>query len=141
MEIRIKKLDDKAVIPYYNKSDDAGMDLIAISRSWDSIHEFFEYDTAIAVEIPYGFVGLIYPRSSISKYDLTLCNHVGVIDSSYRGSIKLRFKTTFDKGRIYEIGDKVAQLMIIPYPRINWIESNELTNTERGSSGFGSSGN
>jgi dUTP pyrophosphatase len=136
MEVRIKKTNSTAIIPSYAKNGDAGLDLSCISiRTGDG---FIEYDTGIALEINEGFVGLLYPRSSISKYDLILTNSVGVIDSGFRGSVKFRFKQTGNK--IYQLGDKIGQLIIMPYPLIQLKEVDELSNTERGTGGFGHSG-
>jgi dUTP pyrophosphatase len=87
-------------------------------------------------------VGLLFPRSSISKTKQILANHVGVIDSGYRGELKVRFKTlNWDCGEIYRIGDRVCQLIIIPHPSIELEEVSELSETHRSDSGFGSSGN
>ena len=93
MEVKIKKLCDSAVIPSYAKPGDAGMDLVATSRIFDKYGNV-EYGTGLAMEIPEGYVGLLFPRSSISKQDLSLANAVGVIDSGYRGEIKFKFKPT-----------------------------------------------
>ena len=140
MKVRIKKLSETAVIPTYAKDGDAGMDLVItsiIARSEGDI----TYGFGIALEIPYGFVGLVFPRSSIRKTDLSLTNSVGVIDSGYRGELQ----TTFRKHKgvastKYEVGDRIAQIMIIPHPEVEFNEVNELSNTERGEGGFGSTG-
>ena len=96
MKVKIKKLHPDAVIPSYAKPGDAGMDLTAISKrvetGSDENGEYIEYGTGLAIEIPEGHVGLVFPRSSVSKKDLFLANAVGVIDSGYRGEVKLRFK-------------------------------------------------
>ena len=140
MKVRIKKLNPLAEIPSYAKDGDAGMDLVItsiIARSEGDI----TYGFGIALEIPYGFVGLVFPRSSIRKYDLSLTNCVGVIDSGYRGELQATFRK--ERGvasKKYEIGDKVCQIMIIPYPPIEFEEVQELNNTERGEGGFGSTG-
>jgi len=142
VDVKILKNHSDAVIPTYAKPGDAGMDLVAVEVKFTD--DYVEYDTGLSMEIPVGYVGLIFPRSSISKYDLSLCNHVGVIDSSYRGSIKLRFKkyirpdeNTFS---VYYVGDKIGQIIIIPYPQIEFKEVTDLSDTERGDGGFGSSG-
>ena len=138
MKVKIKKLLSFVKIPEYAKEGDAGMDLrtIGITAQTDT---YIEYGTGLAIEIPEGYVGLIFPRSSISKTDLILSNSVGVIDSGYRGEIKCRFKITSDKDiKIYEFGDKVAQLLIIPYPHIQFEVVEELSFTERNEGGFGS---
>lgn len=145
LPVNIKKLNEEALIPTYSKSGDAGLDLTATSIS--ATHEFIEYGTGLAIEIPQGYVGLLFPRSSISKYDLLQCNSVGVIDSNYRGEIKIRFKKTkdlksplFDE-KLYNMGDRIGQLIILPYPQIELVEVQELGDTNRGQNGFGSSGN
>ena len=137
MEVKFKKVSDKAITPSYAKPGDNALDLTAIGLDLiDS--NLFQYDTGIAVEIPVGFVGLVYPRSSISKIDMILANGVGVIDSSYRGSIKLRFKVLGSK--TYSIGDRVGQLMIVPCPVLSLVEVETLSGTSRGAGGFGSTG-
>jgi dUTP pyrophosphatase len=139
MKVRFKKLSEKAVTPKYAKPGDAGMDMVATSLVKSEV--FYEYGTDIAVEIPEGYVGLVFPRSSISKTKQILANHVGVVDSGYRGEIKFRFKKLdWDNGEVYEIGDKIGQLVIIPYPTIELEEVSELSETNRGNGAFGSSG-
>ena len=145
MEIKIKKLHPNAIIPKYAKDGDAGLDLVAVSCKVlvDSLTDEdtkVEVDSGIAIEIPKGYVGLIFPRSSIKGTGVRLTNCVGVIDSGYRGSIKAYFDIV-DKSLVYyEKGDKFAQLLILPYPQIEFKEVNELSETERGDKGFGSSG-
>lgn len=143
MEVKIKKLHPEAVIPSYSKVGDCGMDLTAVS--FEKTANYFEYGTGLALEIPAGFVGLLFPRSSIANQSLALCNAVGVVDENYRGEVKLRFKlapSNTTKNYIYDVGDRVAQLVIIPYPKIEFTEvTEELSTTERGALGFGSSGN
>ena len=139
MRVRFKKLSEKAVTPKYAKPGDAGMDMVATSLVKNEV--FYEYGTDIAVEIPEGYVWLVFPRSSISKTKQILANHVGVVDSGYRGEIKFRFKKLdWDNGEVYEIGDKIGQLLVIPYPTIELEEVSELSETQRGSDAFGSSG-
>ena len=144
-KIKIKKLTPEAVIPKYAKIGDAGMDLTAISKTVDPKYYFFEYGTGLAIEIPEGHVGLIFPRSSATKTSMIQGNCVGVIDSNYRGELKVRLKElggslfNFDKKQ-YEIGERVAQLIIMPLPQVEFEEVEELTETERGDGGFGSTG-
>lgn len=142
MDVKIKKLDPKAVVPKYAKPGDAGMDLTAISMTYDSNLDAFIYGTGLAIEIPKGCVGLLFPRSSNRKTDAYMTNHVGVIDSGYRGEIMITYKDRdFDVAKIpYQIGDRVAQLIIMPYPTINLVEVEELSETERGEGGHGSTG-
>ena len=142
MKIKIKKLHPEAIIPSYATQGDAGMDMTAITAQIDKSGLFIEYGTGLAVEIPEGYVGLIFPRSSIRKTELTLSNSVGVIDSGYRGEIQFTFNKTSGLDSLrYRVGDRIGQLVILPYPTIEPIEVDELTSTERGEGGFGSSGN
>ena len=148
MEVKIKKLVENAVIPKYAHSTDAGLDLTAISK--ENKNGVYIYGTGLAIEIPEGYVGLIFPRSSNYKQDLWLTNCVGVIDSGYRGEIKFMFKDVLTNkilspGEYYEhktwkVGDRVGQLIIMPYPSINLVEVNDLSDSDRGEGGFGSSG-
>jgi dUTP pyrophosphatase len=140
MKVRIKKLNENAVIPTYAKDGDAGMDLVA-TRIISNTTFDVSYGTDLAMEIPNGFVGLVFPRSSIRKYELALSNSVGVIDSGYRGELQATFKKTNGLDSLtYKVGDRVAQIMIIPYPPIEFDEVAELSDTERGDGGFGSTG-
>ena len=143
MEVKIKKLDERAVIPSYAKPGDAAMDLTAISHQYDVDNGNHIYGTGLAIEIPKGFVGLIFPRSSNRKTNAYMTNHVGVIDSGYRGEIMITYKNRdYDYHKPpYKEGDRVAQLMIIPYPEIQLVEVDELSKTERGIGGHGSTGN
>lgn len=141
VNVKIKRLVAHAEIPEYGRQGDAGLDLVATDVYHDRDYDFIEFGTGIAVEIPPGYVGLLFPRSSISKTPHQLANSVGVVDSNYRGEIKLRFKTK--EGREYQeysVGDKIGQLIIIPYPTIVLQEVEQLSDTNRGSAGFGSSG-
>lgn len=142
MKVRFKKLSEKAVTPSYATPGDAGLDLTAIQYTVNVDHNFIEYYTGLAIEIPMGHVGLLFPRSSVSKTDLTLANCVGVIDSGYRGEIIFRYKfkkdTHFASMKRFNEGERVGQLMILPYPTIELEQVDELTSTERGEGGFGS---
>jgi dUTP pyrophosphatase len=153
MQGRIKKLNELAVIPTYAKDGDAGMDVIATSIISDTPTQI-TYGLGIALEIPKGFVGLVFPRSSIRKTGLQLSNSVGVIDSGYRGELQATFNKLFgsegmyDEMKVnqiqpndfYKVGDRIAQIMIIPHPEIEFEEADELSDTERGEGGFGSTG-
>lgn len=176
MNLKIKKTHPDAVIPKYAKRGDAGMDLVATTVVIDPDLSTFTYGTGLAIEIPEGYVGLVFPRSSNCKKDLYLTNHVGVIDSGYRGEIKMSYKPDFDhwilshirpdfkesitdKGigiyydtcedefrdrgiefQVYKIGDRIGQIIIMPYPQIEFEEVENLSETERGSGGYGSTG-
>ena len=140
MKVRIKKLNENAVIPTYAKDGDAGMDLVA-TRIISNTTFDVSYGTDLAMEIPNGFVGLVFPRSSVRKYELALSNSVGVIDSGYRGELQATFKKTNGLDSLaYKVGDRIAQIMIIPHPPIEFKEVNDLSDTERGDGGFGSTG-
>lgn len=139
MKVKIKKLAESAVIPKYSKPGDAGLDLTAVTRELDEYGNLV-YGTGLAVEIPEGYVGLLFPRSSNSKTNLYLTNHVGIIDSGYRGQLMFKYKTVNFGNNVYEVGDRVGQLIIIPYPSIEFEEVEELSSTERGTGGYGSTG-
>ena len=143
MQVKIKKVNSLAQIPSYAKDGDAGMDLIATSIISETDTQI-TYGLGVALEIPNGFVGLVFPRSSIRKTRLQLSNSVGVIDSGYRGELQATFNkitTTIENQKNdYKVGDRVVQIMIIPHPTIEFNEVNELSNTERGEGGFGSTG-
>lgn len=140
MKINIKKTHPDAVIPKYAKDGDAGMDLVAVSKIDTPL--YVEFDTGLSFEIPDGHAGFVFPRSSISKYHLDLSNSVGIIDSGYRGSVTARFKKTSTTANetLYNVGDRVVQLVILPYPKVEFVEVEELSNSERGTGSYGSSG-
>lgn len=141
LKIKIKKLHPNAIIPRYSKLGDAGMDLTAVSKNQDEYGNIV-YDTGLAFEIPEGYVGLLFPRSSIFKKDLVLSNSVGVIDSGYRGTVQFKFKP-IDAFKLdeYEVRERIGQIIILPYPQIEFQEVDELSDTERSTGGFGSTGN
>lgn len=140
MKIKIKKLHPDAVIPSYAKKGDAAMDLTAVEVNRGD--GYIQYKTGLAIEIPEGFFGLIRPRSSVSTKDLVFSTS-GVIDSGYRGDLMVRFKINTQPNKvadIYKTGERVCQLLILPYPPIELEEVDELTETERGAGGYGSTG-
>ena len=164
MKINFKLNHPNAEIPSYSQEGDIGLDLTAVSITVTD--KYIEYDTGICVEIPEGYGGFVFPRSSNSKKDLILSNSVGVIDQNYRGSIKFRFKINHNENfdftllnmenelveiidptgvinstELYNIGDRIGQLVILPCPKIEPNKVHELSDTERGDKGFGSSGN
>ena len=133
------KLDPGAKIPRYAKIGDAGMDLYAVSQKFDD-HGNYVFGTGLAMEIPEGYVGLIFPRSSISKTAHYLRNAVGVIDSGYRGEIMFKFAINTHNSPVYEVGERIGQIIIMPYPEVQFEEAFELSKTERGKGGYGSTG-
>jgi dUTP pyrophosphatase len=154
MKVKIKKLHPDAVIPAYAKNGDAGMDLTAVRKYQDEDGNIC-YETGLAFEIPKGFVGMLFPRSSNAKKDMLLSNCVGIIDSGFRGNVTLKFKLLnyyldetghFDRydnssdPETYYKGDRIGQIIILPYPEIEFEETDELSHTDRGTGGYGSSG-
>jgi dUTP pyrophosphatase len=138
MQIKFTKTHPNAITPSYATNGDAGLDLTAVHYNRiDSEH--IKYYFGIAVEIPTGYVGLIFPRSSCYKKRQLMSNCVGVIDSGYRGEIStIMLGTSQEK---YNEGDRVAQLIVMPYPNIEMVEVDKLSESERGSRGYGSTGN
>lgn len=151
MKVKIKKLHEFAVTPKYAIDGDACFDLHAATYHIDEMGNHV-YGTGLAFEIPEGYVGLLFPRSSNSNKDLILMNSVGIIDSGYRGevSFKYRMKWLHDLTRknakditilkTYSIYDRIGQMMIIPYPKIEFEEVDELSESKRGHGGYGSTG-
>ena len=163
MKVQFKKLVPEAQKPKFGKPGDAGADLVATSVSINTDTNQVVYGTGLAVEIPEGMVGLVFPRSSVRDRDLYLSNSVGVIDSGYRGEIMATFNVkvgniiaqemdvaeSFQELRegmfdipyhIYEVGDRIAQLVIMPVPLVQYAEVEELSETERSTKGHGSTG-
>jgi len=140
LNVKFKKLNKNAVTPSYSKPGDAGLDLTAVDVLHDPAAGMIEYDTGIAVEIPEGYVGLLFPRSSVSNKPLFLSNSVGVLDSSYRGPIKFKYRLLNTRQTHYVAGERIGQLVILPNPKVSLEEVSELSESERGSGGFGSTG-
>ena len=137
MKVKIKKLYKNSIIPKYAHNGDAGMDLTAISYEYLD-NEHIKYNFGIAIEIPIGYVGLIFPRSSCYKQRQIMSNSVGVIDSNYRGEISaVMIGTSFHS---YKEGERIAQLIIIPYPQIEFELVTELSESNRGANGYVSTG-
>ncbi|MDY3761169.1 MAG: dUTP diphosphatase [Eubacteriales bacterium] len=141
--VKIKKLNARATVPTYGSSSAAGADLYACLGSSVLIKpsETAMIPTGLALEIPDGYVGLIYARSGLAcREGLAPANKVGVIDSDYRGEIVVALFNHSSEERTVEDGQRVAQLVITPYVTADFILSDKLGNTERGSGGFGSTG-
>lgn len=146
IEVRIKKLLASAVVPSYAHDGDAGMDLTAVWKAKDGDGNIV-YGTGLAFEIPYGYVGLLFPRSSNARRDLLLSNSVGVLDSGYRGEVMFKFKPYSvvgspcrDGDRDYQVGERIGQIIILPYPHVEIVVSEDLSATDRGTGGYGSTG-
>ena len=184
LDIKLKKLDERAVIPTYAHNGDVGMDLTAISVEYDSSKDMYIYHTGLSLESDFHYGVFLFPRSSNRKTEAYLCNHVGIIDSAiYRGEIMLCFKNRTSLRQLaleartvaffnaiedgkdvneatlesvkawnnvvfnpmlfapYKEGDRVAQMVTLSYPNVNINVTNELSTSERGENGFGSTGN
>ncbi len=157
MKVKVKKLSENAVLPKKAHKTDAGFDLVATSRVIDADGNIV-YGTGLAFEIPEGYVGYIFPRSSVSKKDVMLTNGVGVIDAGYRGEVMAKFKsmsraketylgtgsehgyTNNRFGTDYKVGERIAQLIIMPLPEVELEEADELSESDRGEGGYGSTG-
>lgn len=138
MKVKIMKVRESALLPTKAHPTDAGYDLYADTYTIDEYGNAV-YGTGVAMEIPQGYVGLIFPRSSIYKYDLMLSNAVGVIDSGYRGEIMAKFRKPLI-GERYRLRDRIAQIIIMPYPEVTLEEVDALSESDRGVGGYGSSG-
>lgn len=136
MKIKIKKLHQDAIVPKYAHEGDACADVYSVSKR--EKENFIEYGTGLAFEVPKGYCMLVFPRSSVSDSDLMLKNSVGVLDSGYRGELNLRFQKCGEKS--YNVGERIAQIMIIPYPKMSFELTDKLSETERGKKGLGSTG-
>lgn len=149
MEVKVRKIKENAKLPCKAHVTDAGFDLVATSKEYDQDGNIV-YGTGLAFEIPEGYVGLLFPRSSNAKKDLLLGNSVGVIDSGYRGEVTFKFKMFYpfipnhgflhNSTNDYGVGDRIGQMIIIPYPIITFVESETLSNSDRGEGGYGTTG-
>jgi dUTP pyrophosphatase len=135
--LKVKKIHPDAKLPVYaHLGEDAAMDVTSISREIKD--KYVEYRTGLSLEVPKGHVCLIFPRSSITNKDLMLKNSVGVLDSGYRGELIFRFQKFGEE--IYEVGDRIGQIMILPYPIVKVEEVLELGESKRGEGGWGHTG-
>lgn len=141
MELKFKRMHDNAVLPVKGREGDAAFDLVATEEVVDLENRNLTYKLGWAVEIPTGYVGLLAARSSVTNKDIILGNSVGIIDENYRGELMVKFKSTIPRGaRKYDVGERVAQLMVVPVLNLQPIEVPELSESNRGEAGFGSSG-
>lgn len=142
VKVKVKKLNENAVIPQYATPGAACVDLVATSVKRDEYMNYV-FGTGLAFEIPKGYVGRLYPRSSNSKTNLYLTNSVGNIDSDYRGEVMVKFKARdveMFPYEYYKVGDRICQMSIEEVPEVEFEEVSELSETERGAGGFGSTG-
>lgn len=145
IDVKVKKLDPDAVVPYYATDGSAGMDITAIGLQYDNNNDCWIYRTGLSFQLPKDHVMLIFPRSSNRKTEYYLANHVGVLDSDYTGELMVIYKhrdyKPYDLTRPpYQTGERIAQIIILPYPKVKFEEVDSLDQTERGSGGFGSTG-
>ena len=143
MDVKVKKISEKAVIPTKAHTTDAGYDLTCTEITTEVAEDnvmILVYHTGLTLEIPDGYVGLLFNRSSVAKKSITLTNAVGIIDSGYRGEVMAKFKiNTLSVPSVFKPGEAFAQLVIMPILEVNLIEvASELSNSERGEGGFGS---
>ena len=138
MKVKIKMLYPDAIPPKYAHPGDACADVYSFSVTADQ-NDNIVIGLGFAIEIPDGHVGLLFPRSSIAKTSHSFRNSVGVIDSGYRGELMIKLSSQFGKGS-YTINERVGQLMILPYPKVDFEQVDKLSNTARGTGGFGSTG-
>lgn len=135
--IKVKRLTRNAVLPKQMHIGDAGFDLTSTSCRIDKDHHLAEvHGTGLAFEIPEGYAMFIFPRSSAYKNQALMSNCVGVIDSNYRGEVHVIFSKPTD----YIVGDRIAQAVILPYPEVVYEEVDELSESNRGTNGLGSTG-
>ena len=143
MKVRIKKLTDRAIIPTYGSVGSAGADLYSAEENEVTIapNQTVLIGTGLAVEIPDGYVGLVYARSGLAtKSGLAPANKVGVIGSDYRGEVKVALHNHSTDVRVVAKGERIAQMVIAPYLKVEYEEVEDLTGTTRGVGGFGSTG-
>lgn len=139
VKVEIKKLVPDAILPEYAHKTDAGADVFAIEETPIPPHKTVLVKTGISVAIPVGYEIQVRPRSGLSlKTELRVANAPGTIDSDYRGEICVIMSNTGNLTQTIKKGDKIAQLVIAPVPMIEWVEVDELSSTERGEGGFGS---
>ena len=143
MVLKFRKIHVDATLPRYAVESSAALDLTCVTRIWNEETQNFEYDTGICVEIPEGYVGLLFPRSSVSATRLLLANSVGVIDPGYRGTIIFKFRDLEYAGGVvglYNPGDRIGQLLIVQAPQVTPVFVESLSESIRGKGGFGSTG-
>lgn len=143
MKIHIKKLTDSAILPDRGSDYAAGYDLFADVKETLEIkaHTTAMIPTGLAMEIPEGYFGGIFARSGLaSKESLRPANCVGVVDADYRGEVKVALHNDSDAERVITPGQKIAQLVIVPFLSVEFDEVDTLSDTVRGAGGFGSTG-
>lgn len=139
--LKVKRLHDDAVMPEFATNGSAGFDLVAVNKATVYGQFATTIDTGLAFEIPRGHALLIFSRSGHGfTHGLRLCNSVGLIDSDYRGEVKVKLHNDSHRDFVVNPGDRIAQAVLVPIPRVSLVEVYELSDTERGAGGFGSTG-
>ena len=143
MNIKIKKLNDNATMPTKGSEYAAGYDLYAANTEMITIypHETVKVGTGLAMELPHGYFGAIFARSGLAaKSGLRPANCVGCCDSDYRGEYIVALHNDTDETQVINPNSRIAQLVIMPYLPVEFVETDTLSDTERGDKGFGSTG-
>jgi len=139
--LRIKRLDDDAILPSYATEGSAGLDLSSLESVTIAPRRSVRVRTGLSVEIPHGFEGQVRPRSGLAvRHGVTVINAPGTIDSDYRGEVQVALVNLGREPFQIEPGDRIAQLIIAPVTRVEVLAASELSSTERGGGGFGSTG-
>lgn len=139
--VKFKKLHPEARVPAYATPGSACFDIFSVERKWirQGFAEIFE--TGLAFEIPENHVLMVFSRSGHGfKNDVRLGNCVGILDHDYRGELKVKLRSDGDEDMFVDVGDRIAQGIVIPYPHVEFEEVDELSETDRGAGGFGSTG-
>lgn len=140
-DLRVKKLHPEAVLPCRSYEDDAGLDLRVLAGGLLRKGEIKAFCTGLAVEIPCGYAGLVLPRSGLAtKSGVTVVNAPGLIDPGYRGEVQVALINHGPSAVRIEQGNRVAQLLVVPFSYLDVVEVEYLTGSERGDGGFGSTG-
>ncbi len=138
MQVRFQNGHPDATMPTQGTPGSAGYDMTAVSM--ERKNGLIVYDTGIAIEIPAGYVGLVFQRSSVHKTGLSMANSVGVIDCDFRGSISFVFRVGYGVCSPFQVGDRIGQIVFVPVPAVELVEADELSETARGAGGYGSTG-
>ncbi len=141
LTVKIKKLNDAAILPIYGSADAAGADLCSLSAATIAPGETHLVHTGLALELPCGYGAFIFARSGLAtKRGLAPANKVGVIDADYRGEIMVPLHNHSNAPQTIEAGERIAQMVLLPCPQADFILADSLEDTDRAEKGFGSTG-
>lgn len=139
MQIKTKRLTPEAKLPTYATDGSGCFDIYCTNSK--TVFDNATFDTGLSFEIPVGYVMLVFSRSGHGfKNNVRLANCVGIIDSDYRGELKVKLTNDFIPSMDVQAGDRIAQAMVIPFEQVQFLEVDALSETERGTGGFGSTG-